>query len=676
MKKKIWSILFLFIAMLGGTLHVQAAQLKQVPSGYIGIYTVSDLDSIRNNLKGNYILMADIDMSEETRKGGTWDTGNGWNPIKDFAGVFDGNGHRIIGMNIYGYAGQGVGLFGNTLMQKGKGVVVKNLGMVDVSIDVNFSGRSQYDSMYDGYIGSIVGYVDASSDEPGKTKIENCYVTGNIQTQETTPCVGGLIGLAAKSWWVEVKNCYNNVNIDGGYHTGGILGGCGEIGNCYNTGNVVNQVETTNYVWAGGLVGYGNFLRGTESYYLYGSAREATGSKDNNRYKYYDCLTETQMRMQNSYVGWDFENIWYIDPYCSYPYPQLVDCPAIRVESVELVQEPLKTVYQMGDAINLDGAQLRITYEDGVSALVSLSSKMLSGYDMNIIGTQTVMVTYGGMNTSFDIDVKEVPVQSISIDASVTSLYRGKTLQLQAFVLPSNASHPVITWTSDNEAVATVDARGVVMAKSGGRVTIFASSSNGITAKIELTVLIRGVSIQLNKSRVDLCVGDMLDLLATITPLDATDKIFWQSSDTNVVDVIDGTIYANHTGSAIVTAYTEWGVSAKCNVNVKKIDRNSTSDNKIIKMPRARIKSVKNKAGNKIIVVVASNKKAKKYDIQYSTNKRFKNNRRKQKVSSSVTLKKLKKGKKYYIRARLVYEQNGKNIYGRWSKVKAVKVKR
>ena len=93
-------------------------------------------------------------------------------------------------------------------------------------------------------------------------------------------------------------------------------------------------------------------------------------------------------------------------------------------------------------------------------------------------------------------------------------------------------------------------------------------------------------------------------------------------------------------------------------------------------MPRARIKSVKNKAGNKIIVVVASNKKAKKYDIQYSTNKRFKNNRRKQKVSSSVTLKKLKKGKKYYIRARLVYEQNGKNIYGRWSKVKAVKVKR
>ena len=39
--------------------------LTDVPDGYVGIYTKSDLDNIRNNLSGNYILMNDIDFSSD-----------------------------------------------------------------------------------------------------------------------------------------------------------------------------------------------------------------------------------------------------------------------------------------------------------------------------------------------------------------------------------------------------------------------------------------------------------------------------------------------------------------------------------------------------------------------------------------------------------------------------------
>ena len=47
-------------------------------------------------------LTEDIDLTEYTKEGGIFDTGNGWTPINNFTGTFDRNEHRIIGMHIYG----------------------------------------------------------------------------------------------------------------------------------------------------------------------------------------------------------------------------------------------------------------------------------------------------------------------------------------------------------------------------------------------------------------------------------------------------------------------------------------------------------------------------------------------------------------------------------------------
>lgn len=66
---------------------------------------------------------------------------------------------------------------------------------------------------------------------------------------------------------------------------------------------------------------------------------------------------------------------------------------------------------------------------------------------------------------------------------------------------------------------------------------------------------------------------------------------------------------------------------------------------------------------------------AKGYQIRYATNKKFKkavirNSR------LSYTIKKLKKGKTYYVEAR-AYVKSGKNkVYGKWSKAKKVKIKK
>lgn len=110
MKKQMKVIAMFIIAvavMLGCSIgspvkwKAQAAETV-VPEGYEPISSADQLNGIRNNLSGKYILTEDIDLTEYTKEGGIFDTGNGWTPINNFTGTFDGNEHRIIGMHIYG----------------------------------------------------------------------------------------------------------------------------------------------------------------------------------------------------------------------------------------------------------------------------------------------------------------------------------------------------------------------------------------------------------------------------------------------------------------------------------------------------------------------------------------------------------------------------------------------
>ena len=67
------------------------------------------------------------------------------------------------------------------------------------------------------------------------------------------------------------------------------------------------------------------------------------------------------------------------------------------------------------------------------------------------------------------------------------------------------------------------------------------------------------------------------------------------------------------------------------------------------------------------------------YQIEYSTNKKFKSGNKKVTIkknkTTSTTVKKLKKNKKYYVRIRTYKNVKGTKYYSGWSKVKNVKVK-
>ena len=108
------------------------------------------------------------------------------------------------------------------------------------------------------------------------------------------------------------------------------------------------------------------------------------------------------------------------------------------------------------------------------------------------------------------------------------------------------------------------------------------------------------------------------------------------------------------------------------------IKPSTTKNTETVKPKKTSIKKL-SKGKKKFTVTWAKVSGVKGYQIQYSSDKKFKKNNKsvtvtKQKTTKA-TVKKLKSKKKYYVRVRTYKTVNGKKIYSSWSKVKSVKTK-
>lgn len=201
-----------------------AAGVNTVPEGYIALYTVDDLTQVRENLDGQYILMADLDLQDMN-----------WSPIGEtadtpFSGAFDGNGHKIQGLQhtadkgVHGVAGFFGYLTGT----------VENLALRDVYMNAP---------------SKTIGGITAVS----TGTLRNCSVTGTLISAITA---GGLCGKLNEEGLVE-GCCFDGeiqTSSIGSY--GGIVGSVNDqasITTCYNLGKI--RAYTTYYAYGGGIAG-------------------------------------------------------------------------------------------------------------------------------------------------------------------------------------------------------------------------------------------------------------------------------------------------------------------------------------------------------------------------------------------------------------------------------------
>jgi len=398
-----------------------------IPEGYTPIYTFEDLYAVRNNLAGKYILMNDIDMTELTAPGGDWDiNGTGWEPIgtesSGFSGVFDGNGHKIIGMNIHGDVQyEYVGLFGYSF----RNAEIKNLGMVDCDIDITSDPVTK-----NNYIGTIIGYVSNSykyNDMQGIVlatgEYKNCYSTGEIICTFTSErdAAGSINHIGGISGSYVDSDCYSSVNINVSNNTnriinvGGIMGIESYPKRCYYTGNIsYSSDENIN----AGAICPPLAIASTEGHYCY----YLNGSCEGQESITGVCagLSVAQMKSQSAFTNWDFENVWVIDSTSGYKYPQLRNCMQVPVTEMTITSLPEKTTYTQGDVLNLTGGKVSVYHEaDESKGELDITESMLGAYDMSVIGKHSIPVNYLNCSTTFDIRVNPPAVANLEI-SSVT----------------------------------------------------------------------------------------------------------------------------------------------------------------------------------------------------------------------------------------------------------------
>lgn len=244
---------------------------------YTEIHSAEELDTlIRKELNGNFKLVKDIDLSDYRSNTNT--ANQGWLPIPNFTGVFNGNGHTISGLRINRTGSSFLGLFGSVngatiknvtvalggdiLGSSAVGVIagrtthVTNNGAVLENNQVIGNGHTVRAAALLGYAGGLIGY---SGDN---TRLENNQVDHiNVLTNGVSNYAGGLVGAARNSSLFD--NAINRAKVEAYSYAGGIAGVTyGYSAQAHSNGTLVtkNIVDTESSVqgrgsYAGGAIG-------------------------------------------------------------------------------------------------------------------------------------------------------------------------------------------------------------------------------------------------------------------------------------------------------------------------------------------------------------------------------------------------------------------------------------
>lgn len=422
------------------------------------ISTPDDLDKVRYDMTGDYVLANDIDM-----------TGRSFVPFGivnnttagKFTGTFDGQGHTIKGLK-YDVSDKGeVGLFSQT-----ENATIKNL----IIEDAYFKGNAN--------VGGIVGRMY-------RTTITDCAVLNSyIEGRDHVGAIAGEIAQTEVDGnWVggTITNCFSDARIKTReYQAGGMLGTilCGTVEKNLFTGTVEGR-EGDN---ANGMVSlidkedaasliqynvvaaahiYGKIGRVVSNNRLgngkgkatknYVSANTWVGTKADNATmaKYTDPndyngadIPVNELRTQQFYtniLGWDFDNHWTFLPGTEGKmYPVLKIMEGKKLPN-NFWHEPTTTTltYASGEEkVSIDG--MHSSY--GQSIIPTLTQ----GSDIAIVEGNDIKAKESGYTLAGEGEVKA----SLNIDPAIASHFSGTTQAEMTFNIVKSA---------DIQTIATAD---------------------------------------------------------------------------------------------------------------------------------------------------------------------------------------------------------------------------
>lgn len=300
----------------------------------------------------------------------------------------------------------------------------------------------------------------------------------------------------------------------------------------------------------------------------------------------------------------------------------------ITVEGANTVYTT-KTTQLKATVLPADASNKNVKWTSSNENVATVSSKGL----VTAVGKGTAVITVSSaelpdVKTTFTVKVKKkISVQSVNLELSEKTMYKGKTLKLESEVYPSNATFSELKWKSSDSKIASVDSNGKVTARKAGKVTITCTSVDNPLCKSTcvITVKVKTTGVKISKTSLSMYATEKKTLKATVKPSDATNKkLTWKSSDKKVATVSsEGVVTAKKAGTCTITVKTKsGGYVASCKIKVskyvpvKKLSLKKTSvtikDGKTYKLEaiftpsKASNKSIKWKSSDTKIATVSS----------------------------------------------------------------------
>ena len=248
-----------------------------------------------------------------------------------------------------------------------------------------------------------------------------------------------------------------------------------------------------------------------------------------------------------------------------------------KVNEIRLDKEEIKI--NVGEKVTIvpvllpyNAKDKRINWRSSNSSVASINQEgIVSGISKG--EAEIIVETINGkVNKTCKVVVLAHEVEKIELPNEIT-LEVGEKKTLTSKVIPEDVTYPEIVYTSSDESIVIIDQNGNMEAIKAGEAVITLSSENGIRAICHVKVqpkLVNITGITLNKTTLLLNKNQTETLIATITPSNATNKeITWTSSNPSVIEVDNnGKVTAKGLGTVTITATTNNGLTATCNITV------------------------------------------------------------------------------------------------------------
>ena len=522
---------------IGGICGLNSGKMEGIFENRASV-TSEEISSIAGGMAGK--STADIELSDVRNYGDI--TG-------DCAGGLIGYGANV---SIIG--GQNVGNISNFLLSGYKDNKQETFDRVTYGDAGGLLGYSMEANINESYNAGKIAGVKHGAGIIARTKeveLNECYnsasinmLTKYVANYSVYPEIKGLIckGNAI------IKNSYNSGNLhelDEYFGEQPVLAD-GSIFNCYNAGIVIGRTAPK--------------MQGENSFMI--SQPKVVGH------------TESEMREQETFVGWEFGTTWMTNAQRNSGYPTLV-CDA----------NPLQLNYS--NKIICEGETLQlIAYKnnqriDNVKWIVSDGNVSVSNKGLIAAGSlgwaAIPAIDEEGNKANCNIYVIK-GCEDLTLKKDVYNYVDGEgyySLQTLGFMgmnysdIGQYYTDYITKITSEDESILKFNTRDTFYTKKTGAVNIRVELASGLVKTFPITITNYATKIYISNAPKNITRGEQYQLKVNTIPDPTSSIMTWESSN-EAVAAIDNTglVTAKEHGSVTITAKTDNGLSASCTISV------------------------------------------------------------------------------------------------------------